>query len=412
MAGLGRRDGPRERSADRSRSRAGWSPTATGAPTASSRSRRASATASWTTGVPNAGRITLITNGVDLEIAGPTAPRRPRCPTTPSWRCTSAPTAPTARSRPCSTPPSACATRRTCRVVLVGGGDRKDALVRGRRAARPRQRDLRRPGAQARGALVAGPRRRLPAALPGQPAVRGGAAQQGVRLPRRRAPDHRRRPAGRADAHGRAPPAAASRCRPRTARPWPRRSGRWRPTATAPGAMGEQRPRATRWSTTTGPRSPPGSSRWSSRLPERAGPVGGRAKRALDLAVALPARHRPDARSWWASPSGSAATRPGPALFRQQRIGYAGPPLHAAQVPHAWWSGAEGMGAGLAVAEGDDRITGAGARPAPPVAGRAAPAVEHRARRHEPGGPAPDGGVTGGALRRPSAPAPAGAARA
>ena len=85
------------------------------------------------------------------------------------------------------------ARRPEARVVLVGGGDRKPALVEEAARRGLDERRLRRPGAQARGALLAGARGRLPAALPGQPALRGRAAEQGVRLPRRRAADHRRR---------------------------------------------------------------------------------------------------------------------------------------------------------------------------------------------------------------------------
>ena len=80
---------------------------------------------------------------------------------------------------------------------------------------------------------------------------------------------------------------------------------------------------------------------------------------------------------------------PGPALFRQRRIGFAGRPFTLLKF-RTMVVGAEGMGAGLAVLAGDDRITPLGPHPAPAVARRAAPAVEHRPRRHEPGGPAAD----------------------
>ena len=84
-------------------------------------------------------------------------------------------------------------------------------------------------------------------------------------------------------------------------------------------------------------------------------PVGGRAKRALDLLVAVPllvvtapvmavlaAMVRRDS--------------PGPALFRQERIGFAGRPFTLLKF-RTMVVGAEGMGAGLAVVAGDDRIT-------------------------------------------------------
>ncbi len=51
---------------------------------------------------------------------------------------------------------------------------------------------------------------------------------------------------------------------------------------------------------------------------------------------------------------------PGPALFRQQRVGYAGRPFTLLKF-RSMVVGAHAMGAGLAVAEGDDRITAAGA---------------------------------------------------
>ena len=47
---------------------------------------------------------------------------------------------------------------------------------------------------------------------------------------------------------------------------------------------------------------------------------------------------------------------PGPALFRQERIGFAGRPFTLLKF-RSMVVGAQGMGAGLAVAEGDDRIT-------------------------------------------------------
>jgi lipopolysaccharide/colanic/teichoic acid biosynthesis glycosyltransferase len=83
--------------------------------------------------------------------------------------------------------------------------------------------------------------------------------------------------------------------------------------------------------------------------------VGGRLKRALDLAVALPA-------ALLLAPVMAAVAfairrdSPGPALFRQQRIGYAGRPFTLLKF-RTMVVGAESMGAGLAVVAGDSRIT-------------------------------------------------------
>ena len=91
----------------------------------------------------------------------------------------------------------------------------------------------------------------------------------------------------------------------------------------------------------------------------RPGPVGGRAKRALDLVVALPL-------AVVLSPAMAVIAllvrrdSPGPALFRQQRIGYAGRPFTLLKY-RTMVVGAEGMGAGLAVVAGDSRITPLGA---------------------------------------------------
>jgi lipopolysaccharide/colanic/teichoic acid biosynthesis glycosyltransferase len=52
---------------------------------------------------------------------------------------------------------------------------------------------------------------------------------------------------------------------------------------------------------------------------------------------------------------------PGPALFRQERIGFAGRPFTLLKF-RTMVVGAEGMGAGLAVVAGDDRITPLGRR--------------------------------------------------
>lgn len=88
-------------------------------------------------------------------------------------------------------------------------------------------------------------------------------------------------------------------------------------------------------------------------------PVGGRAKRAVDLAVALPLTVAltpvmAGIALWIRRDS------PGPALFRQERIGYGGRPFRILKF-RTMVVGAESMGAGLAVSDGDDRITRAGA---------------------------------------------------
>jgi lipopolysaccharide/colanic/teichoic acid biosynthesis glycosyltransferase len=86
--------------------------------------------------------------------------------------------------------------------------------------------------------------------------------------------------------------------------------------------------------------------------------VGGRAKRAADLALAVPlmillAPALVGIAIWVRRDS------PGPALFRQRRIGFAGRPFTLLKF-RTMVVGAEGMGAGLAVLDGDDRITAAG----------------------------------------------------
>jgi lipopolysaccharide/colanic/teichoic acid biosynthesis glycosyltransferase len=88
------------------------------------------------------------------------------------------------------------------------------------------------------------------------------------------------------------------------------------------------------------------------------GPVGGRAKRATDLALAVPlavatAPVMAGIAVWVRRDS------PGPALYRQLRIGYAGRPFTLLKF-RTMVVGAEGMGPGLAVSDGDARITRAG----------------------------------------------------
>jgi lipopolysaccharide/colanic/teichoic acid biosynthesis glycosyltransferase len=95
-------------------------------------------------------------------------------------------------------------------------------------------------------------------------------------------------------------------------------------------------------------------------LPEPAAPrpVGGRRKRAIDLVIAVPLTAA-------AAPLLAAVglwvrrDSPGPALYRQRRIGYAGEPFTLLKF-RTMVVGAEGMGAGLAISDGDDRITRAG----------------------------------------------------
>jgi lipopolysaccharide/colanic/teichoic acid biosynthesis glycosyltransferase len=87
-------------------------------------------------------------------------------------------------------------------------------------------------------------------------------------------------------------------------------------------------------------------------------PVGGRAKRALDLALALPA-------AVLLSPLMAGVAiwvrrdSPGPAIFRHPRIGCGGRPFTMMKF-RTMVVGAERMGAGLAVNHGDPRITRAG----------------------------------------------------
>lgn len=92
--------------------------------------------------------------------------------------------------------------------------------------------------------------------------------------------------------------------------------------------------------------------------PPRTQPVGGAAKRAFDLAVAIPA-------TIVLAPvmAGLAAwvriDSPGPAVFRQRRAGAFGRPFTCFKF-RSMVDGAEGKGAGLKVTEDDDRITRAG----------------------------------------------------
>ena len=93
-------------------------------------------------------------------------------------------------------------------------------------------------------------------------------------------------------------------------------------------------------------------------MPDIATPVGGALKRGIDLVVALPfaillTPVMVGIGIWIRRDS------PGPALFCQERIGFAGRPFTLFKF-RSMVVGAQSMGAGLAVAEGDDRITTAG----------------------------------------------------
>jgi len=88
-------------------------------------------------------------------------------------------------------------------------------------------------------------------------------------------------------------------------------------------------------------------------------PLGGGAKRALDLAVAIPLAIvltplMIGLAVWVRRDS------PGGALFRQGRVGYAGRPFALLKF-RSMVVGAERLGAGLAVTAGDSRITRSGA---------------------------------------------------
>ncbi len=332
-------------------------------------------------------KITLITNGVDLEIGSAAArPGRAgaRARPTRSWRCTSAPTAPTARSRPCSTPPTGCATcpgardgpggRRRPEAGAGGGGRTALAstnvvfidsvpkrevpswLARADVCLLPYQDNPLFAGALPNKAFdYLGAARPIIAAAPtGELTAMVERAGCGVAVP----------PGGRRGAGGGDPPAGR---RPR---------GRRRMGASGRGL----RPGALR------PRRPGGPLRRGGRVACLSpGPIGGRAKRALDLAVALPLAIA-------LTPVMAVVAvlvrrdSPGPALFRQQRIGYAGRPFTLLKF-RTMVVGAEGMGAGLAVTVGDSRITPLGATLRRLSLDELPAALEHRPRRHEPGGP-------------------------
>lgn len=87
-------------------------------------------------------------------------------------------------------------------------------------------------------------------------------------------------------------------------------------------------------------------------------PVGGGLKRAADVAVAVPLlvvlSPVMAAIALWVR-----RDSPGPALFRQQRVGYGGRPFTLLKF-RSMVDGAQQMGAGLRVTSGDDRITRSG----------------------------------------------------
>jgi lipopolysaccharide/colanic/teichoic acid biosynthesis glycosyltransferase len=88
------------------------------------------------------------------------------------------------------------------------------------------------------------------------------------------------------------------------------------------------------------------------------GPVGGRVKRATDLALAVPLAVA-TAPAMAAIALWVRRDSPGPALYRQRRIGYGGEPFTLLKF-RTMVVGAETMGAGLAISDGDRRITRAG----------------------------------------------------
>jgi len=93
-------------------------------------------------------------------------------------------------------------------------------------------------------------------------------------------------------------------------------------------------------------------------VPDPETPVGGRAKRLFDLAVALPLAVALTPAmiviAWWVR-----RDSPGPAIYRQERVGFAGRPFTMLKF-RTMVVGAERIGAGIAVSDGDERITRAG----------------------------------------------------
>ncbi len=87
--------------------------------------------------------------------------------------------------------------------------------------------------------------------------------------------------------------------------------------------------------------------------------VGGRAKRGLDLAIAVPLLVGTSP-AFVAIAAWVRLTSRGPAIFRQERVGLHGHRFNLLKF-RTMVVGAEAMGAGLAVSDGDSRITKAGA---------------------------------------------------
>lgn len=102
------------------------------------------------------------------------------------------------------------------------------------------------------------------------------------------------------------------------------------------------------------------SSPWSTPLPEQTAAVGGTVKRALDLAIALPLAV---VLAPVLAMVAIAVRRdsPGPALFKQERIGLHGRPFMLLKF-RTMVVGAQSMGTGLKVTDGDSRITPFGRR--------------------------------------------------
>ena len=122
-------------------------------------------------GVPRS-KVVLITNGVDLDLGNGA---RPASAPVPDGAFVAMYLGAHGTYSALETLLDAAAELRDApevRLVLVGNGDRKPALVESRPGARAGQRRLRRPRAQARGALLARAGRRVRPALSGQPSSR------------------------------------------------------------------------------------------------------------------------------------------------------------------------------------------------------------------------------------------------
>jgi hypothetical protein len=100
----------------------------------------------------------------------------------------------------------------------------------------------------------------------------------------------------------------------------------------------------------------------------------------------------------------------GSAIYRQRRVGKDGQAFDVLKL-RTMVTGAEQMGAGLAVSEGDTRITRVGRCCGRTVARRGAQSRQRPARRDGDRRPAPDGARAGRPLHRAPARAPRGQAR-